>query len=404
MAEREGDASDRRQSNRYRADPSERDNLIDMFPCPRHDAGDPLDLGPVLPARGDQDAKLAATLKSLADSGNLIESVLRYTPQPGMLEPHQIASAEWLKQWIPDVDKERVFLTNGAQHALALACLSAAVPGETVIAENLAWFGIKAIARSFGINLQGVEMDTEGVVPEALEALCREYTPRALFCSPTLQNPTTATMSLARREAIVNIARKYDLIIVEDGVFDYLAKSTPPALTTLAPDRAFYISSVSKSIGAGLRSGLMYIPERMFDQVAGHNRAMLICVPPLMCDIISTWFMDGSARSMVEWQCAEFSMRRKFAHEAFKDIATIKCEASWVWIDLPEPWTPGQFAATAAELGINIWPSERFTIGRTLPPHSVRISLGGFGSRSDIERALGQLAECLTKPAGVAPG
>lgn len=383
---------------------SERDNLIEMFPCPRRDSDDPLDLGPVLPARGNQDTKLAETLKSLADSDNLIDSILRYTPQPGMLAPHQTASATWLQQWIPGVDKERVFFTNGAQHALALACLSAAAPGETVLAENLAWFGIKAIARSFGMKLHGLEMDAEGIIPETLEAVCREHTPRVLFCSPTLQNPTTATMSVGRREAIVDIARKHDLTIVEDGVFDYLSEPSPPTLTMLAPERTFYVSSVSKCIGAGLRIGLMYVPEKMFDRVAGHNRAMLICVPPLMCDIVSTWIMDGTARSMVDWQCAEFIQRRKFAHEVFKDVATIKCEASWVWMDLPEPWTPGQFSSAANELGINIWPSERFTIGRTLPPYAVRVSLGGFGSRTDIEQALIRLGERLTRPIGMAPG
>ena len=114
--------------------------------------------------------------------------------------------------------------------------------------------------------------------------------------------------------------------------------------------------------------------------------------------------MGGSARSLIEWQRAEFFERRKLAHEAFKGVAAIKCEASWVWIELPEPWTPGQFSSAATELGINIWPSERFTIGRTPPPHAVRVSLGGFGSRSDIEQALNQLAECLTKPMGIAPG
>jgi len=378
----------------------ERNNLLEAFPCPRRDMEEPVDLGPVLAAQGGQDRMLSQTLESIAASPNLVRSILNYTPQPGMLEPHQQAGKEWLSQWVPEIDPDRILVTNGAQHALGLSLLSAAGSGEVALAENMAWYGTRAVASSFSIRVEGVSMDEEGLDPEALLRACELHGPRILFCSSNRQNPTTATMSLARREAIVDIARRYDLTIVEDGVFDFFEESPLPSLATIAPERTIYVSSFSKCIGAGLRTGFMYIPEELFQRVAGHYRAMLICIPPLMLDIASTWIMDGTAGRIVDWQRSEFAERRKLAREAFDGIAQIRSNASWVWVELPEPWTPGQFVEKASTKGINVWPSERFIIGRTAAPPAVRVSLGGYGTREDIAQNLQILADCLASPPG----
>ena len=380
--------------------PEERNNLLETFPCPRRDMDEPVDLGPVLAAQGGQDQMLAKTLTSIAGSPDLIRSILHYTPQPGMLEPHQRAGKDWLSQWIPDIDVDRVLITNGAQHALGLSLLAVAGSGEVVLTESMAWYGTKAVASSFSVRVESVAMDEEGLIAEDLERACVQHGPRMLFCSTNRQNPTTATMSLARREAIIEIARKYDLTIVEDGVFDFFEEDPLPALATLAPERTIYVSSFSKCIGAGMRTGFMYIPESLFPRIAGHNRAMLICTPPLMLDIISTWITDGTAKKLVKWQRSEFAERRKLALAAFDGIAGIRSNASWAWVELPEPWTPGQFVAAASSKGINVWPSERFVIGRSSAPPAVRVSLGGYGTREDLAGHLSVLAECLTGDPG----
>jgi DNA-binding transcriptional MocR family regulator len=373
----------------------EQDTLLESFPCIERSHEGTVDLGPILPAQGDQDVLMAKTLKSLAERPDLIQSLLPYTGQPGLLEHHQQAGAQWLSRWIPEVDPNRVIATNGAQHALALAILSAASPGEVILAETMAWFGTRALATSFNVGVEALPMDEEGIIPEALERACVQHNPRLLICSSNCQNPTTATMSLERRQAIVDIARRYDLTLVEDGVFDFLAESPLPALTTLAPERTIYISSFSKCISPAMRIGFMYIPEALFPRITGYNRAMIICMPRLMLDIAAVWIMDGTADKLMDWQRAEFSERRKLARAAFDGVAEIRCNASWVWIDLPEPWTPGQFVDRAGKEGLNVWASEHFMLGRTAAPPVVRVSLGGYGTRDDVAQNLRILANCL---------
>ena len=65
---------------------------------------------------------------------------------------------------------------------------------------------------------------------------------------------------------------------------------------------------------------------------------------------------------------------------------------AWVWLELPEPWTPGAFAQSMKQQGLEVWPSEVFTVGRSSAPPCVRVSLGGAFSRNQLQAALGALA------------
>ena len=85
------------------------------------------------------------------------------------------------------------------------------VTGESVLCEGLTYPGISNLAHSLRLQLQGLAMDEEGLLPEALEKACQSGHYRVLYLIPTLQNPTTATMSLARRQAILQICERYHL-------------------------------------------------------------------------------------------------------------------------------------------------------------------------------------------------
>ena len=105
--------------------------------------------------------------------------------------------------------------------------------------------------------MQGVEIDAEGMLPQALADALGSVAPsdgKAVYLSPTLHNPTTATMSLERRQAIVEICRKAGAWIIEDGVY---AAAFPdlPELSALAPDISLHVNGLSKSLGPGLLIG-----------------------------------------------------------------------------------------------------------------------------------------------------
>ena len=89
--------------------------------------------------------------------------------------------------------------------------------GDTLVTEQLTYPGLISAARMLGIKLLGAAMDEEGLIPASLDELCRQHRISALNCTPTLQNPTTGVLSVARREALVAVCREHNLLIIEIG-------------------------------------------------------------------------------------------------------------------------------------------------------------------------------------------
>ena len=112
-----------------------------------------------------------------------------------------------------------------------------------------------------GVRLHGLDIDADGIVPESFEAACRSLRPRALYCNPTVQNPTTAIMPAERRAAIADIARRYDVSIIEDDALGRLHLDAPKPIATLAPERTWYVMTTTKCLSHGLRLAYLVAPS-----------------------------------------------------------------------------------------------------------------------------------------------
>ncbi|MFD2438295.1 aminotransferase-like domain-containing protein [Modicisalibacter luteus] len=133
--------------------------------------------------------------------------------------------------WLQDTlgvpgDAETRILCNGAAHGLMLAIATVVQHGDVVLTEALTDHGLIALSRTLGFQLRGVTIDAEGVVPEALDAACRRFQPRAVCLTPTQLNPTGATMSQARRDAVAAVIARHGVWLIED---DVQALLEPPA-------------------------------------------------------------------------------------------------------------------------------------------------------------------------------
>ncbi|MGH7580014.1 MAG: PLP-dependent aminotransferase family protein, partial [Gemmatimonadales bacterium] len=197
---------------------------------------------------------VAGVLQALARRPDLDRLMDFYQPAPGMAR-HRELGALWLRRTGLAVPAERVIITSGAQHGAATVLASLTRPGDLVLTEQVTYTGMKAIASLLHLQLRGLPLDGDGLIPEAFEAACRECAPRALYCMPTLQNPTGRTMPLARRQTLADIAARYDVALVEDDVYGFLPQHPLPPLTALAPEHAYYVTGTSKSMAPGLRVG-----------------------------------------------------------------------------------------------------------------------------------------------------
>jgi DNA-binding transcriptional MocR family regulator len=225
-----------------------------------------------------------------------LSSMLVYSPSAGE-DDHRRAMADWLARTTPlKPDWRNLAVTAGGQQAVALALGSLASSGDAILTEAGTYYGLRTLAEHAGYRLKGLQLDQEGLVPDALDRAAAATGARVLYITPTLHNPTGRTMSLKRREEIVRVARARDLWIVEDDVYALYAGKTVTPIAALAPERTLYVSSLSKSLSAGLRVGILLTPGgEHLERVLRALRATAYSAPALGPAVGAQWIEDGTA-------------------------------------------------------------------------------------------------------------
>ncbi|PWC36097.1 PLP-dependent aminotransferase family protein [Azospirillum sp. TSO35-2] len=324
-----------------------------------------------------------------------LRSILRY-PEAGAGAADRAAGARWLGRRLADVPVERVVVCPGTQSALLSLLTMLAQPGDTVCAEALTYPGFKAIARQLGLQVAGVAMDGQGLDPEALRAAFAAHAPKALYCTPTLHNPTTATLPPDRRHAVAALAREYGVPIIEDDIYGVLPDSSPPPIAALAPDMTFYVAGLAKCVAPGLRITYVAAPDtRQAMRLTGAQRATTLGTPPLPAAIATQWIGDGTAELLLASIHGEAVARQRMARDTLP-AANVAAhpEGFHLWLRLPTAWTRGEFATHLRSRGIAAVVSDAFTTTATAP-EALRICLGAPADRSGTQRVLDILADAL---------
>ncbi|NVK41713.1 MAG: PLP-dependent aminotransferase family protein [Oceanospirillaceae bacterium] len=360
--------------------------------------GDSIDLSlsiPIVtPLRGQQ---LAELMQRLATRPEVLTTSLEYQPEQGNAGMREQLCA-WLASQDLPMAADELLLTEGGQHADFLTLQTLVRPGEAVASDALTYPGMIAAARHLGLKHLPVPMDTEGMRPDALERLCQQQRIRLLYLMPEHNNPTGACMSPARREAIVEIARRHDLLLLEDGVQFVPADSRGLPFYRLAPERSLYIFSVSKILAGGLRFGALRAPANLMPQLSASLRAQCWATPGLPGLVACEWLASGMADALIEWHWQEVSARQALLREylAGYDIQSHPCSFH-AWLHLPEPWRAVDFVRGAAGRGVILIGADPFCVGSQPAPQAVRICLTPAPDRESLARALRQLAELLAE-------
>jgi DNA-binding transcriptional MocR family regulator len=371
---------------------------------PRAIEGKPVvDMTMNMPPEPDSAELLEAMQRGLATIGHDLRDLMRYQEFGGSLDDRE-AGALWLRRRALTVDPDRVLVVPGAQCALLAILAMLAPPGSTLCCEDLTYPGLRALAGQLGIRLVGLPMDAEGIDAVAFAAACAQYAPKALYCNPTLLNPTAGTISASRRRALADVARHYNVPIVEDDAYGFLPRESPAPLATLAPDLTFYISGLAKSVGAGLRIAYLVAPDKQLAaRLAASLRATTVMASPVTAALASRWIRDGTAGMALAAIRQETALRQKMAGRLLPSHSFAAAPGSFhLWITLPQPWSGTAFAAHMRSSGIGVVASSAFSVGRQ-PPEAVRVCLGGPQSRASIEHALALLGEALRHPPAMVP-
>ncbi|MGV1791241.1 aminotransferase-like domain-containing protein [Rhizobium sp. A37_96] len=309
------------------------------------------------------------------------------------------AAGAWLSRRGLTPSQERIFVTPGAHPALLAIFGLLAKPGETVLSENITYPGMRSIAAQLRLNLAGLPMDEDGILPDAFGESCERLRPKALYLNPTLQNPTTLTVPQKRREAIAAIARKYRVPIIEDDAYGFIPLNAPPPMAAIAPDLTWHIGGLAKCIGAGLRLAFVVAPDtKSIWPFVSAMRSNNVMASPLNMALATRWIEDGTADGILRFIRTEAAARQAMVAEILPSGSYRADPISFnIWLPLANGWTRATFGSHMRNAGIGVVASDAFTV-EGIVPEAVRVCLGGPISREALKGALDFMAHALEGP------
>ncbi|UPG90022.1 PLP-dependent aminotransferase family protein [Luteibacter aegosomaticola] len=364
--------------------------------APRFDTAQLLDLGMNLPP-----PPLGVDLGDLLRRG--FDQVLTHVETHALMSYHsgggtqagRQAGAAWLARPLGKVDPERIVISPGAQIALSALLLALTVPGEAIACEPMLYPGLLSAATQLGRRVVPLAADNDGMLPDALEEAARDGV-RVAYLNPTLRNPTANTMSAARRDALAAIAQTHALTIIEDDPYWALATQAPAPLAARAPERTYYVSTLSKALTPGLRTAYVVAPDREARaRFITSLRSIALMSTPVMTSLATQWIHDGTAARVVEGVREEAAERRRLAVHTLRLDPTTPVEGIHLWLPLPPRWTAQALTMAARMEGLAVTPSSAFS---ATPPavEAIRISLGGVRERARLKYSLERLATLLS--------
>lgn len=357
-------------------------------------ASDVIDLSILKPVcDGYHVAKMRDGLHWVAD--NLTPaSALSFRPS-SVLPRHRSVAAEWLKRTRIDASPERIIITDGATSAISTAIMSAVPCGATLAVPALTHHLMMPLCKYLGIHLEGLAVDSDGVLPDELDKAARKGMVRAFYTQPTVINPRANVTAPTRRLELIEVARRHDLLIVENDILGDLVVDPPASYAELAPERTFHVRGFTKSTLPGLRLAYLHAPDRGAAIAANRHLVLNWMATPVMVELLSHWIESGAVDQMVGWQRAALSRRFEIVSEILRGLDyRAHPQGLHVWLRLPEGVDQDQFVSQLRLQGVAVASGRAFQVNDFADQAAVRIAVGA-ASEEDFRRGLILVREML---------
>lgn len=201
------------------------------------------------------------TAKVIREKGTV---VLQYGPAVGY-GPLR----EWIGAW-QGVDASQVLTGNGSLEIMEFVARALLRPGDVVFVESPTYDRVITTLRKQGVKVIGIPLEANGPMMDVLEVELKKQIPKFFYLIPDFQNPSGATCSGEKRRRIVELADKYNFLLIEDGPYRYLRYQgrDEPSLLNLSPERVLHLSSFTKLLAPGVRLGFMIAPPTVVSRVS----------------------------------------------------------------------------------------------------------------------------------------
>ena len=335
---------------------------------------------------------LRAGLRRMAAAGDL-EAMLRYQPHGGRVHERRII-AESLASILGPIDPECLLVTSGGQHGLAIIALGLFQRGDGVATDTLTYPGFKSLAALQGLDLIPVEGQGGVMNPDDLERQCRARKLRAIYLMPTVHNPLGAVMDEATRLHLIEIARKHDLLVIEDAAYAFLEPDPPPSLVSLAPERTVHVGSFSKSLATGLRLGYVIAPAIQIDRLLEAIRATTWNAPALISGLVTGWVEDGTLENSEKNRRRDGAERQLLWRTALGESPILSHRnAGFAWLPLEKGVRAEPIVTRLKERGISASGAKPFATTIAVP-QALRLAFGGI-PKDELEAIFQTVREAI---------
>ena len=316
--------------------------------------------------------RLAATAARIIAEEGL--TALQYGAGQGTAELRAQICEVMAAEGITDARPENVVVTAGSQSAQDVATKVFCDPGDVVLVEDPTYVGALNTFEAYQVQVETVPMDEHGLVPDLLEARIAALqlagrTIKFLYTIPNFNNPSGITLAAERRQQIVDICRKANILVLEDNPYGMLRFDGRPLapLRAANPDDVIYMGSFSKIFAPGLRIGWALVPAHLQRRYYLAAESVTLCPPALNQMLVSAYLRDYDWKGQIETYRGLYAERCRAMIEALEEH--LPAGATWtspdggffVWVTLPAGIDTYPLLYKAIEAGVVFIPGAAFT-------------------------------------------
>lgn len=336
-------------------------------------------------------------LKEISDNifNNDPNSILEYGISEGNVKFKEVAVKFLSRNETIVKEYDRIMVTSGSQQIMDFMAKCLCDEGDIVVCENPSFLGALNAFKSNGAKLVGVEMESDGINLEQLETvLSQSQKPKFIYLIPNFQNPTGITTSLKKRKAIYELAKRYQVPILEDNPYGDLRFENDPVPSIKSLDDeglVIYAASFSKIIAPGMRVALMI----------GHHELMAKCTVAKQTSDVHTnaWAQQVMAQFLYETDMDEhlkqlqavykekcnLMLREMEKHFSNDCTWTVPDGGMFIWVTLPKRIDMLKFVAKALEFKVAVVPGNAFFDDDSKPCQSFRMNFSMPSNEQIVE-------------------
>ncbi|MEG1819938.1 MAG: PLP-dependent aminotransferase family protein [Oscillospiraceae bacterium] len=299
-------------------------------------------------------------------------------------------------------DFDSIVITSGAQQVMDLATKVLCNEGDMIICEEPSFIGSLNCFKSYGANLCGVKIDSDGMNLDMLEEKLNEHkNAKFIYTIPNFQNPSGVTMSFEKRKKLYEIAKKYDKLILEDNPYGDLrveGGQVPPIKSLDEDGRVIYAGSFSKLFSPGIRVGYVIAPSKLLAKMIVGKQTSDVHTTMFCQMVVYEWMqnydIDTHIKKMQDIYRKKLNLMCDMLDAELSGFLTYNRPQGglFIWAKLPDGVNMQEFCKKAVMNKVAVVPGSAFMTDEDIPTQYVRLNFS-TPSDDDIVKGIKILAE-----------